>query len=69
MELQVTKPETEKSWVYHVTELDEATLDLSPKNPNLPEEAPLRSPEEILAEMEALDEETNEILAQIKELI
>ena len=69
LELQVTKPETEKSWTYKVSELDEDTLDLSPKNPNLPEEAPLRSPEEILAEMEALDEETNEILAQIKELI
>ena len=69
LELQVTKPETEKSWTYKVSELDEDTLDLSPKNPNLPKEAPLRRPTEILAEMQALDDDTNEILAQIKELI
>ncbi|MGP5118733.1 N-6 DNA methylase [Psychrobacter alimentarius] len=67
--LQATKPETEKSWAFNVNNLDENTLDLSPKNPNLPEEASLRSPEDILAEMQALDEETNEILTQIRELI
>ena len=64
-----SQKETEKSWLFNVNDLDENTLDLSPKNPNTPEEAPLRSPEEILAEMQALDEETNSILNQIKELI
>lgn len=67
--LQQTKPESENSWILNVNDLDENTFDLSPKNPNTPEEAPLRSPEEILAEMETLDEETNSILNQIKELI
>ena len=43
--------------------------DLSVKNPNTPEEAALRSPQEILAEMEALDAETNSILASLKEII
>ena len=39
------------------------------KNPNTPEEAPLREPEDILAEMETLDEETSNLLTSIKELV
>ncbi|WP_397446974.1 N-6 DNA methylase [Polaribacter sp. R77954] len=67
--LQQTKPESEKSWILNVNDLDEDTFDLSPKNPNTPEEAPLRAPEVILAEMKTLDAETNTILNSIKELI
>lgn len=67
--LSKTRVESEKSWLFNVNDLDESTLDLSPKNPNTPEEAPLRSPEEILAEMQSLDDETSSILNQIKELI
>jgi type I restriction enzyme M protein len=64
------KPETEKSWNVSVAELAEARqYDLSVKNPNTPEEAPLRSPLDILDEMQELDAETNEILLTIKELI
>ena len=61
--------ETEKSWNLLVSEVLEDTLDLSPKNPNTPEEAPLRNPIEILEEMEMLDEETSSLLTNIKELI
>ena len=66
-----TGPETEKSWnvsIGSVPELAEG-YDLSVKNPNTPEEAPLRAPQEILAEMEQLDEDTRELLDSIKELI
>ena len=63
------KPETEQSWNLKVANIDETTFDLSVKNPNTPEDAPLRSPEEILTEMERLDTETNTILKSIKELI
>ena len=63
------KPETENSWTFKLADIDEETFDLSPKNPNTPEEAPLRSPEEILKEMESLDMETNSILMSLKELI
>jgi type I restriction enzyme M protein len=63
------RPETENSWVFNVNELNEETLDLSPKNPNLPEEDPLRSPAEILAEMERLDKETANLLGSLSELI
>ncbi|UWX54898.1 type I restriction-modification system subunit M [Maribacter litopenaei] len=70
IQLQETKPETEKSWNLDARTLSEADgYDLSVKNPNTPEDAPLRSPQEILAEMEALDTETNTILQSIRELI
>lgn len=69
VELQKTRPETEQSWNIKVANINEDTFDLSVKNPNTPEEAPLRSPEDILEEMEALDVETNIILQSIKELI
>jgi type I restriction enzyme M protein len=63
------KPETEHSWNLKVADIDETTFDLSVKNPNTPEEGPLRSPKVILTEMEMLDTETNTILKSIKELI
>jgi type I restriction enzyme M protein len=69
VELQQTKPETDKSWMLHMADVNKDTYDLSVKNPNTPEEAPLRSPQEILAEMESLDAETKDILQSIKELI
>lgn len=62
-------PETEQSWNITVSEALKDTYDLSVKNVNTPEEAPLRRPEVILAEMESLDAETNSILQSIKELI
>ncbi len=67
--LQPDQLETEKSWVLKVEDIPQDTFDLSVKNPNTPEEAPLRSPEEILAEMEALDEETSSLLKSIWELV
>jgi type I restriction enzyme M protein len=62
--------ETEKSWNVDTRALSEAEgYDLSVKNPNTPEEAPLRSPEDILTEMETLDSVTKTILQNIKGLI
>ena len=69
IESQKSNPETENSWSFKLGDIDEETLDLSPKNPNTPEEAPLRSPKEILNKMEELDKETNSILMSLKELI
>ncbi|NVK10134.1 MAG: N-6 DNA methylase [Tenacibaculum sp.] len=69
VKLQETQPETEQSWNVKIAEVDTETFDLSVKNPNTPEEAPLRETEVILAEMEELDAETNTILKSIKELI
>ncbi|MFY0689801.1 MAG: N-6 DNA methylase [Cyclobacteriaceae bacterium] len=67
--LSKSKGETEKSWNLRVADINETTFDLSVKNPNTPEEAPLRAPAEILKEMEELDAETNSILQSIRELI
>lgn len=69
VELQKTNSDSEKSWNLDVARLDQTTFDLSVKNPNAPEEAPLREPKEILDEMENLDQETNAILQSIRELI
>jgi len=69
VELQKTKPETEQSWMLNIVDIDSATCDLSVKNPNTPKEAPLRSPQEILAEMESLDSKTNQVLQTIKGLL
>ncbi len=69
IELQKTKPESEKSWNLKLADIDQTTYDLSVKNPNIPEEAPLRSPEDILAEMQNLDGKTAALLNSIKELV
>ena len=68
-ELQKTKSESEKSWTVKIADVNTETYDLGVKNPNTPEDAPLRSPMEILAEMETLDSETKDILGNIKEFI
>lgn len=69
VELQKTKADSENSWTLDVKNLDPTTFDLSAKNPNKKEEAALRKPQEILAEMKKLDEESAEILNGIMELI
>jgi type I restriction enzyme M protein len=79
--LQKTKADSENSWSVDVSHwLTQAsqkslvspennTYDLSAKNPNKKEEAALRQPQEILASMKALDEESADILNSILELI
>ena len=53
----------------HSRSAETATFDLSVKNPNKKEEVSLRSPQVILEEMKALDEESAEILNTILELV
>jgi type I restriction enzyme M protein len=67
--LQKTFAEGEKSWMVSRADLDEETFDLSAKNPNTPEEAPLRSPEEIIDDMLGRDAETVEILRSIRGML
>lgn len=69
VDLQKTKSETERSWSINIVDVQTHNYDLSVKNPNKPEAAPLRSPQEILEEIKALDEESEEILNSIMELI
>jgi len=67
--LQKTKGESENSWTVNIKDIDQTTFDLSAKNPNTPEEAPLRKPKEILNEMKALDKKSAAILNSILEMI
>jgi len=69
VELQKTRAESENSWTVNIKDIDQSTFDLSVKNPNTPEEAPLREPKEILKEMAELDKESAEILNSISEMI
>ena len=63
------KGETDKSWSIATNDIDESTYDLSVKNPNVEEEAPLREPKVIIDDIIALDKESEAILAKIQELI
>jgi type I restriction enzyme M protein len=67
--LQKKKAESPKSWSVDVSMINQDTFDLSVKNPNAPEEAPLKTPEEILKEIAALDAESAEVLKGIKALL
>ncbi|GGD39033.1 N-6 DNA methylase [Sinisalibacter lacisalsi] len=69
VELQKTFADGPKSWTVKRADLDEATCDLSVKNPNAPEAAPLRAPEEIIADMLARDAETTAILEEIRGML
>jgi type I restriction enzyme M protein len=61
--------ESENSWTVNMAAVDQSTFDLSVKNPNTPEAAPLRKPQAILEEIKALDDESADILNSISELI
>jgi len=67
--LQKTKAESENSWNVRLSDVDQTTFDLSAKNPNTPEEAPLRQPNEILEALATLDKESAEIMKTIHNLI
>jgi len=61
--------DSDKSWSLAIEKLDEATWDLSVKNPNAAEAAPLREPHAIIEEIIALDKESEAILGKIQELL
>lgn len=67
--LQRTFADSPKSWSVDVASLNTATYDLSVKNPNGGEEVALRTPQDILDEIAALDAESAEVLATIRELV
>jgi type I restriction enzyme M protein len=67
--LQKSFAEGPKSWRITRADLDDDTLDMSVKNPNAPEAAALRSPEEIIDDMLARDAETADILEIIRGLL
>ena len=68
-ELQKTWKDSSNSWSVDVSKVDTKTFDLSVKNPNGSKEKTLRSPKEILAAMRKLDEESEEIINNVKKII
>ncbi|MHA3960859.1 type I restriction-modification system subunit M [Synechococcus sp. LTW-G] len=69
VDLQKTFADSVKSWRVAVDSIDRQSWDLSVKNPNAAETAELRSPQEILAEIAALDAESAQVLARIGGLL
>lgn len=69
VELQKTKVESENSWTVNIADIDRTTCDLSVKNPNTPEAAPLREPKEILKEMAELNKQSVKIMENLKLII
>lgn len=69
IQLQKEKTVSEKSWIIDIADIDTSTYDLSVKDPNKKEEVKLRSPQEILAEMEILDEEAENVRTLISKII
>jgi type I restriction enzyme M protein len=67
--LQVKKPETPKSWCVTAADVRPDTYDLTANNPNEPEAAAYRNPEEILDEIAALDTESAEMLSSLRALL
>jgi len=63
------KGETDKSWAFAISDIDQSTYDLSVKNPNVEEAAPLREPKAIIDDIIVLDKESEAILAKIQELL
>ena len=58
-----------QSWTVDARKIDQDSWDLSAKNPNVPEEDPIRTPEAILDEIATLDAEAAEVLAGIRGML
>lgn len=69
IELQKTFADSPKSWSVNATDIDQASYDLSVKNPNGAQDAAFRSPQEILDDIAALDKASAQVLATIRGLL
>jgi type I restriction enzyme M protein len=67
--LQKTRADSPKSWTVDAKTIDQATFDLSVKNPNGDEAVVHRSPREIMDEIAALDAESAAVLKTIRGLL
>jgi type I restriction enzyme M protein len=59
------KTDSLNSWTVDIAGLDQKTFDLSVKNPNVVEEVPLRSPQEIVKSLQKLDKEAQKIIQKL----
>ena len=66
---QKTFADSPQSWSVDAARIDQTSFDLSVKNPNSGDEVPLRSPQEIMDEIAALDAESAAVLENIRGLL
>jgi type I restriction enzyme M protein len=69
LQLQKTKTNSANSWTIDVEDLNEDTWDLTVRNPNAEGPAELGTPAEIVAELEALDQESADLIAKLKKTL
>jgi type I restriction enzyme M protein len=69
VERQRTFADSAQSWSVDVACIDNATFDLSAKNPHGGDEVSVRAPQDILDEIEALDAKSAGVLASIRDLV
>lgn len=69
VKLQKGFGDSDKSWSLAISSIDQTTYDLSVKNPNQEEAAPLREPKAIIDDIIVLDKESEVILAKIQGLL
>ena len=67
--LQKTFADSDHSWSIKVNDIDEATWDLSVKNPNSQQQETLPPPEKIIKEILSLDKESEKLLAKIQGML
>jgi len=67
--LQRTFADSGKSWSVDAAKINATNFDLSVKNPDGGEVLVLRSPQEIISEIAALDAESADVLATIRKLL
>ena len=66
---QKTFADSAQSWAVDFADIDSKTWDLSVKSPSGGDAVALRTPQDILDEIAALDAESAEVLATIRELV
>ncbi len=69
VQLQKSKGLCDNSWLVNINDIDKATWDLTPNNPNTKDQSDKRKPSEILTEIEELDAEVASAIAAIKGLL
>ena len=69
VETAKTKQSGKNSWLLDAGEINTETWDLTVNNPNIVEEIDNRTPDEIIAEIEQLDEQASKALQNIKEML
>jgi len=69
VKLQADFADSKQSWSIDAKDIDQSGYDLSVRNPNAAKAAPLREPQDILAEIEQLDNDSAQIMDNLKLLM